>query len=427
MLSDEQLNRWQRLKHKLREDSQRMNHFNKRDERRHQVKSDILDLWQQFQSHTIDIEKFREVFDTKTRTDWDVFGLKGMSGAMFLNKLVKYLSETTDVANQLRTVLVCPETVNDGYQAMREFQAFLDDTIENGIATRRQIQPARLSFLLSAFWHMQDIENWPVYYVSARDVLKLENLFQPAADPTEDYFQFRTIYRNMMQTLDLTCWEFEHLCIYYQEQQIATTPPVDDVAVVEAEAASKLTVDEETNESKFSHQMIQLMLAQIGQQFGYNVWIAANDQNRDARGERLGDYSIAQLPVFNGVGPKSQRMIELIDVLWLKGERRIVAAFEVESTTSIYSGLLRMADLNFALDNITFPIYIVVPEERTRHVQEQLSRLTFQRLELHTICRFFTFETLHAEADAIMRYASDVKAIDRISQRVDDISEEGYY
>ncbi len=40
----------------------------------------------------------------------------------------------------------------------------------------------------------------------------------------------------------------------------------------------------------------------------------------------------------------TNRTIELIDVLWLKGNS-IVAAFEVECTTAIYSGLLRMSDL----------------------------------------------------------------------------------
>jgi hypothetical protein len=39
-----------------------------------------------------------------------------------------------------------------------------------------------------------------------------------------------------------------------------------------------------------------------------------------------------------------QNPIERIDVLWLKG-RSIKRAFEVEHTTSIYSGILRMADL----------------------------------------------------------------------------------
>ncbi len=38
------------------------------------------------------------------------------------------------------------------------------------------------------------------------------------------------------------------------------------------------------------------------------------------------------------------KTIEQIDVIWLRG-RSIVRAFEVEHTTSIYSGILRMADL----------------------------------------------------------------------------------
>jgi type II restriction enzyme len=40
-------------------------------------------------------------------------------------------------------------------------------------------------------------------------------------------------------------------------------------------------------------------------------------------------------------------MVRLIDVLWLTPSRsQVAAAFEVEHTTSIYSGILRMLDLS---------------------------------------------------------------------------------
>jgi len=42
--------------------------------------------------------------------------------------------------------------------------------------------------------------------------------------------------------------------------------------------------------------------------------------------------------------PVTSRTIELTDVLWLDGDA-IVAAFGIESTTSIYSGMLRMSDV----------------------------------------------------------------------------------
>jgi hypothetical protein len=47
----------------------------------------------------------------------------------------------------------------------------------------------------------------------------------------------------------------------------------------------------------------------------------------------------------------------MIDVLWLDGNA-IVAAFEIESTTSIYSGLLRMSDLLAMQPNLNIPLFL---------------------------------------------------------------------
>ena len=55
--------------------------------------------------------------------------------------------------------------------------------------------------------------------------------------------------------------------------------------------------------------------------------------------------------------------IEQIDVIWLKGHS-IVRAFEVEHTTSIYSGLLRMADLLALQPNMNINLHIVAPDNR---------------------------------------------------------------
>jgi len=55
--------------------------------------------------------------------------------------------------------------------------------------------------------------------------------------------------------------------------------------------------------------------------------------------------------------------IEQIDVIWLKG-RSIVRAFEVEHTTSVYSGLLRMADLLALQPNMNINLHIVAPDNR---------------------------------------------------------------
>jgi len=78
--------------------------------------------------------------------------------------------------------------------------------------------------------------------------------------------------------------------------------------------------------------------------------------------------------------------IEQIDVLWLKG-RSITRAFELEHTTAVYSGLLRMADLLAASD------------ERREKVFHEMLRPLFSLLDrgpLSRICTFISYESVDA-------------------------------
>jgi hypothetical protein len=65
--------------------------------------------------------------------------------------------------------------------------------------------------------------------------------------------------------------------------------------------------------------------------------------------------------------------------MWLN-RNRIEAAFEVEHTTAIYSGILRMADLLALQPNIDIPLYIVVPDERRGQALQQIARPVFQQM-----------------------------------------------
>jgi hypothetical protein len=102
--------------------------------------------------------------------------------------------------------------------------------------------------------------------------------------------------------------------------------------------------------------------------------------------------------------------IELIDVLWLKGNA-IVAAFEVESTTSIYSGLLRMSDLVAMQPNLNIPLYLVAPDDRREKVMTEVNRPTFSRLKppLSEICRFISFSTLKEQIKAASHFLRFIK------------------
>ena len=88
------------------------------------------------------------------------------------------------------------------------------------------------------------------------------------------------------------------------------------------------------------HSNIQYKLLKLGVDMGLEVWVARNDRSKTYNGIALGDMpgTVDELPTqFNEATNKT---IELIDLLWLKGNS-IIAAFEIECTTAIYSGLLR--------------------------------------------------------------------------------------
>ncbi len=143
------------------------------------------------------------------------------------------------------------------------------------------------------------------------------------------------------------------------------------------------------------HTEIQYHLLILGGDMGLDVWVARNDRSRVWNGIALGElpHVIDELPTqFNEA---TNRTIELIDVLWLKGNS-IVAAFEVESTTSIYSGLLRMSDLLALQPNLEIDLYLVAPDDRRSKVEQEILRPTFNLRErpLAEVCGFFPFSKL---------------------------------
>jgi hypothetical protein len=125
-----------------------------------------------------------------------------------------------------------------------------------------------------------------------------------------------------------------------------------------AEQRERVHEEAESLREPTAHTEMQWSLLKLGNDMGLDVWVARNDRNRDWNGHRFTELPRlrAELPL--QFDEATNRTIELIDVLWLKGNA-VVAAFEIESTTSIYSGLLRMSDLIAMQPNLNIPLYLV--------------------------------------------------------------------
>jgi len=151
----------------------------------------------------------------------------------------------------------------------------------------------------------------------------------------------------------------------------------------------------ESSESTNEHDEIQWILLNIGSEMGLNVCVARNDRNREFKGIGFNEIPgiIEEIPRQFDDG--TNKIIGLIDVLWLKGNA-IIAAFEIESTTSVYSGLLRMSDLISMQPNLNIPIYIVAPDNRREKVLNEINRPVFSQLSppLNEICKFIPFSNL---------------------------------
>ncbi|MHB9032310.1 MAG: hypothetical protein ACYC6L_04595 [Anaerolineae bacterium] len=113
--------------------------------------------------------------------------------------------------------------------------------------------------------------------------------------------------------------------------------------------------------------------------------------------------------------------IEQIDVLWLKN-RSIKRAFEVEHTTSIYSGILRMADLLSLQPNMDIKLHIVAPDVKREKVFSEIRRPVFSLLErgpLADCCTYISYDSLRDLADLkYLEHTSD-SVLDEYSEKAE--------
>jgi len=140
---------------------------------------------------------------------------------------------------------------------------------------------------------------------------------------------------------------------------------------------------------------IQALLAKIGEKMGFRIWIPRSDRSRIEREWQPGENVLIDRLPFN-YDEVTIKTIEQIDVLWLK-RRSIARAFEVEHTTSVYSGILRMADLLALQPNMDIKLHIVAPESRKEKVFSEIQRPVFSLLEkgpLSKVCTYISYESV---------------------------------
>lgn len=197
------------------------------------------------------------------------------------------------------------------------------------------------------------------------------------------------------------------------DREVPVSVPVEEV---ETEIPERIDITSEIRESY----KIQALIAKIGSVMGMSIWLPRKDRNSVMKmWDEENPPILEKLPL--NYDETTLKTIEQIDVLWLRG-RSIKRAFEVEHTTSIYSGILRMADLLALQPNMDIKLHIVAPDSRREKVFQELTRPVFSLLEkgpLSEICTYISYESIreldeekhlsHLSDSVLDEYAEEVE------------------
>ncbi len=182
------------------------------------------------------------------------------------------------------------------------------------------------------------------------------------------------------------------------------------VTVPKDEPATALTPTKASRDSIKN----QADVARLGEMMGFRVWLPRNDRAAVLQSWQPADGTLLDILPLN-YDDTTLETIEQIDVLWLKGLCDS-GAFEIEHTTAIYSGLLRMADLLALQPNMNIALHIVAPAERRDKVLNEIRRPVFSLLENQPLakrCTFIAYEDL-----------KDIMSLKHLSHVSDSVLEE---
>lgn len=174
----------------------------------------------------------------------------------------------------------------------------------------------------------------------------------------------------------------------------------------------KEILDEKLEENL--HSEMQYHLLKIGISLGFDVTPASNDKSKSFNGQNFSFISLGKFPELP-TDKDTQNTIKLIDVLWFeKGTNKIIGAFEVEKSTSIYSGILRLSDLYFTISSGREVFYIIIPNNREKDVIHQLSRPVIKNSKMNI--KYILFSELRANCDAICKFGTDHSIMEKIAK-----------
>ncbi len=157
----------------------------------------------------------------------------------------------------------------------------------------------------------------------------------------------------------------------------------------------------ETTMPDLAHNQVQTLLGGIGTTKGFDIWIPQADRIKLDWSLTASFHPLLSLPVSLAA---VRQIAEEVDVIWIDRKGGTPAAmYEVEHSTPIYSGLLRLNDVHLMLPSLTLRFGIVSNDDRRAVFVRQLDRPTFKASGLKEICTFLEYQNVFGWHERIQK------------------------
>lgn len=134
------------------------------------------------------------------------------------------------------------------------------------------------------------------------------------------------------------------------------------------------------------HAQIQIALLSIGNQLNFRTWIAQNDKSIVYENKKLGEFDgvISDLSSEKIIAAYDEviKAALLIDVIWFQNSTLMPAVMEIEHSTKVVSGLVRMKSMYDQMPRFPTRFVIVASDEDREKVFKEGNKEQFKPLNL---------------------------------------------
>jgi len=153
------------------------------------------------------------------------------------------------------------------------------------------------------------------------------------------------------------------------------------LGIEEITTKPEITISTKEVKEITSHSEAEFILLKLGQILGYDTY--SPDRNKDAYGQKLEDLiSLDAIPQFST--PSLLDTIRNIDVIWFEDEFP-VCCFEVEHTTGVTIGLLRL----YQTSQLNTKLFVVAPNDVLKKFETEMNKMPFRKMRSRYIFRSY--------------------------------------